>query len=472
MHIVSGKIKIAKINFLRIISFALVILFVLLATFARADEYTSTNFKILEPVMMSGGYASSTNFQLFGVISQMAISTSTATNFGVNSGFLYFPYVSTPAVSATPGDGKVDLSWTPSTGLLGWTVSGYNVGQSTNIGGPYTYSSSLGNVWSSSRSGLTNGTTYYFVVRPEDAFGNSIATSSEVSATPVAAGPFCGDGSCNGSENCSSCSSDCGVCPGGGGGGGGGGVLPSPAAVNFSGRAYPNSSVTLLKDGQLAVTTVAGGDANFMITLSGLSGGNYIFSIYGDDKASRRSNSLNFPISLTAGATTNVTGIFISPTIAVDKEQVKKGDNIAIFGQSAPKAEIVISVASEEEYFSKTPSDKDGIYLYNFDTSILEIGQHITKSKASVSNQVSSFSKAVSFMVGTKNVMAGLPAKCPVKADLNNDCRVNLIDFSIAAYWYKRPLSEAFKQIEKEKLNGDGKVTLVDFSIMAYYWTG
>jgi hypothetical protein len=47
-----------------------------------------------------------------------------------------------------------------------------------------------------------------------------------------------------------------------------------------------------------------------------------------------------------------------------------------------------------------------------------------------------------------------------------------LVDFSIAAYWYKRPISDTFKVIEKQWLNGDGKISLVDFSIIAYYWTG
>jgi hypothetical protein len=46
------------------------------------------------------------------------------------------------------------------------------------------------------------------------------------------------------------------------------------------------------------------------------------------------------------------------------------------------------------------------------------------------------------------------------------------VDFSIAAYWYKRTLSADFKKIEKERLNGDGKIDLTDFSIMAYYWSG
>jgi hypothetical protein len=251
---------------------------------------------------------------------------------------------------------------------------------------------------------------------------------------------------------------------------GGGGGVPyfAPTTVIFSGKAYPKSVVTLLKDAQVVAQTVAGPDANFSITLTGLTGGNYIFAIYAEDKDGIRSSLLTFPVSVTYGAATNVSGIFIAPTIAVDKSEVKKGDNIAIFGQSAPQADIIISVNSEEEFFGKTISDKDGIYLYNFDTSFVDYGMHHTKSKASIGNQaVSGFSNVISFKVGTKNVFAKLPAKCPKKADLNNDCKVNLVDFSIVAYWYKRPSPP--KNID---LNGDGKIDLIDFSIMAYYWTG
>jgi hypothetical protein len=61
---------------------------------------------------------------------------------------------------------------------------------------------------------------------------------------------------------------------------------------------------------------------------------------------------------------------------------------------------------------------------------------------------------------------------CPTKADLNTDCAVSLVDFSIAAFWYNRILSESFALREREKLNGDGRVNITDFSIMAFYWTG
>ncbi|KKR52945.1 MAG: Clostripain-related protein [Parcubacteria group bacterium GW2011_GWA1_40_21] len=254
----------------------------------------------------------------------------------------------------------------------------------------------------------------------------------------------------------------------GGGGGGGGGITAQVVTnVIFSGRAYPKSVVTLLKDAQIAATTVVGEDAKFQITLSDLSGGNYIFSVYGEDKKGFRSSLLTFPVGVTSGVTTRVSGIFVAPTIAVDKIEVKRGDNIAIFGQSVPKTEITISVNSEEEFFNKTDSDSDGVYLYNFDTSVLEMGQHLAKSKSSLDGEISSFSKAVGFTVGAKTVMAEEPKKVPEKGDLNNDKRVNLVDFSVAAYWYKRPSPPT-----STDLNNDGKVNLVDFSIMAFYWTG
>lgn len=260
--------------------------------------------------------------------------------------------------------------------------------------------------------------------------------------------------------------------PPSGGGGGGGYIAPLiETKVIFSGRAYPKSAITLLKDAQIAAATVAGADANFQISVSGLSTGNYIFSVYSEDNKGLRSSLLTFPISVTYGATTNVSGIFIAPTIAVDKSEVKRGDNIAIFGQSVPNSEITISVNSDEEIFAKTPADKNGVYLYNFDTAQLETGRHFAKSKAALGSEISSFSKAIGFDIGAKTVIKK-EARQNLKGDLSGDSKVNLVDFSIAAYWYKRRISAEFAVKEAERLNGDGKVDLTDFSIMAYYWTG
>jgi len=341
--------------------------------------------------------------------------------------------------------------------------------------------------------------TYIFIIFPLllgssfFLFQNSIFAASDATVEATIKISVCGNGIKEGSEQCDgsdlagqscttegytggtlSCSASCtfntSACttaaPAPASGGGGGGYVAPVTSVVFSGRAYPKSTVTLLKDAQISATTIAGADANFQISVSGLSGGNYIFSVYSEDNKGNRSSLLTFPVGITSGATTQISGIFIAPTIAVDKSEVKRGDNVAIFGQSVPNSEITIAVNSEEEFFGKTPADKDGVYLYNFDTSPLAMEQHFAKSKAAVGGAISSFGKTVSFLVGNKTVFTQ-PSKCPPKADLNNDCRVNLVDFSIAAYWYKRPSPPA-----SVDLNNDGKVDLVDFSIMAYYWTG
>jgi hypothetical protein len=443
--------------------------------FLGAEDYSSANFIVRDSVIViAGGQSSSQNFQYFSNAGQLSPGESTSSNFIYRAGSLYYPTANSPVISATSGDAKVDFTIvTPSIGVFG-NITDYKLGTSTTSGGPYTFED-VGTSLSFSKTSLANGTKYYFII---EAYAGTLmlAKSAEASATPVApATPVCGDGTCNGSETCSSCSVDCGSC-GGGGGGGGGGAGPLPPSVVtqviFTGRAFPKNNVTLLKDAQVAATTIAGADANFQISLSGLSGGNYLFSVYGEDYQGIRSSLLTFPVSVTAGATTTVSGIFIAPTIATDKSEVKQGDNIAIFGQSVPNGEITINVQSDQPFFEKTTADKNGIYLYNFDTDPLDMGQHFTKSKAAVSGEISSFSLAMGFTVGTKNVIAQLSTKKALKGDLNSDGHVNLVDFSIAAYWYKKPLSASFAKIEIERLNGDGKIDLTDFSIMAYYWTG
>ena len=58
---------------------------------------------------------------------------------------------------------------------------------------------------------------------------------------------YCGDGTCNGNETCSTCPQDCGSC-GGGGGGGGGGVITKPTII------ITNENVVYLGNGEALVT--------------------------------------------------------------------------------------------------------------------------------------------------------------------------------------------------------------------------
>src|SRR6202035_1354179 len=85
-------------------------------------------------------------------------------------------------LTATAGNGQVGLSWSASSG-----ATSYNVKRSTTNGGPYT---TIGSPTTTgyTDTGLTNGTTYYYVVSAVNAAGES-ANSSQVSATPRLAVP-------------------------------------------------------------------------------------------------------------------------------------------------------------------------------------------------------------------------------------------------------------------------------------------
>lgn len=88
-------------------------------------------------------------------------------------------------VSASAGNGQVSLTWTSVAG-----ASSYDVYYATTTNGktPTSYGDSL-NVKGNSftKTGLTNGTTYYFVITAQSTSGES-EPSAVVSATPVASG--------------------------------------------------------------------------------------------------------------------------------------------------------------------------------------------------------------------------------------------------------------------------------------------
>ncbi len=261
---------------------------------------------------------------------------------------------------------------------------------------------------------------------------------------------------------------------GGGGGGGGGGSSPPSAAgqVVFRGKAYPQSDVTLLKDGSVVATTKAGADANFELTVSNVSVGTYNFGIWAEDAKGIRSTTHNFSISIGSGGSTLVSGIFLPPTIGLDKIEVKRGDPLTIFGQSQGASVVSIVVNSDTELLKKVTADASGSWTYKLDTLELEMGDHHTKARSASETDISTFSTALAFKVGTQNVAAPGTTKTPIKVcaargDLNDDCKVNLVDFSILAFWYNKA-----SPLPKVDLNKDGKVNLVDFSILAYNWTG
>lgn len=313
---------------------------------------------------------------------------------------------------------------------------------------------------------------------PDDA-GCDNATDDDETDMAV---PQCSDGSDNDGDGRTDYPADPGCdsvndnneinLSGGGSGGGSTSSRSEAASVTFSGRAYPLSTIIILQDGEEVLRTIAGPDARFTAALQDVVAGTSVFSAYAEDSESRRSTLFTTSLRLSDNTETTISGVFLPPTVDTDKMEVRRGDDIAIFGKSGPSAPIVVQVNSREPQFLNTVSDDDGVYFASFDTSLLEMGSHTAKAKENIADAVTQYGAVISFTVGTRNILRQARLPTIRKGDLNEDGQVNLTDFSVAAFWYQRALSGSIVSRERERLNGDGKINLTDFSIMAFQWSG
>jgi len=120
-------------------------------------------------------------------VSNNSISTTvpsqSITMFVVPAGSTTSVPTAPTGLAAAVGNGTVTLTWNGTGG-----ATSYNVKRSTVSGGPYT---TVGTVTTTSfpDSGLTNGTTYYYVVSGTNSAGTG-PNSAEVGATPVAPPTF------------------------------------------------------------------------------------------------------------------------------------------------------------------------------------------------------------------------------------------------------------------------------------------
>ena len=92
------------------------------------------------------------------------------------------PPAAPTSLSATAGDGQVSLDWADN---AEGDLAEYIVHRSTTSGGAYTEAAISVVASEYTDSGLTNGTTYYYVVTAVDSAANESADSSQASAAPA-----------------------------------------------------------------------------------------------------------------------------------------------------------------------------------------------------------------------------------------------------------------------------------------------
>ena len=183
------------------------------------------------------------------------------------------------------------------------------------------------------------------------------------------------------------------------------------------------------------------------------------------DSAGRRSITLNNTFDVTQGAVTNVSGLILPPTIAIDNVKIIPGSTITISGQSIPAAKIEISF-NTNEFTETAQSDDSGKYSLVYNTSKLRNTQYTVKARSITGTAPlltqSSWSSAIALNVGVD----GAPT---TSSDLNRDGKVNLTDFSILIFWWQTNGGDSNPAAD---INGNGKVSLEDFSILLFNWTG
>lgn len=252
----------------------------------------------------------------------------------------------------------------------------------------------------------------------------------------------------------------------GGGGGAFTGTIPvrTQTRVILQGKAYPGSSVNILKDGQVVGVAQSDNSADFSYEMSSITPGATTFGFWSTDAKGVRSITFTTTFQVTQNAVTTVSNVFLPPTINLNPKKVNLGDPITSLGSTAPNALVSLFVDKESVARGHATSSGVGVWTAAIPTDLLtnesfHAVKAIFEQFGTGPQAKSGFSQAVNFYIGTRDV------KSPKNGDINADGKVNLVDFSILLFnWNGTD--------DASDLNSDGKVNLTDFSILLFNWTG
>lgn len=409
-----------------------------------ATDYSSSNFTAVDPVITThSGYSTSSHFQLIGSSGPLIIGEGSSPTYLYRAGFLYFPVVSAPLVSATAGDSLVNLNWTAASAALGFDITGYDVGVAQNSGGPYIFTS-VGNVLTTQKSGLTNNTPYYFVVRVKDFYLNVIATSTEVVATPQAA---VNQPSQNGAS--------------------GGGSQQNYAKAQFSGKTFPDALVYILENGTIIGTVPSNAQGDFNFSANSLQPDNAVFTLYAGDKNGEKTSSVSYTAVLKANETVVFNNIILPPWVTTDKQGILPGESIKVFGKGIPRSSILVTIDEIPGLTLPVETDANGNFSTAFTTENFAKGTYTIRTSNKYRDSIGTLGKLIEFIVGDTSIVRNPSVSKCQTADFDCNGKVDLVDFSILLYWFNRPNPPPEIDLSK-----NGLVDLIDFSILMYYWTG
>jgi hypothetical protein len=252
---------------------------------------------------------------------------------------------------------------------------------------------------------------------------------------------------------------------------------PADTVVILQGISYPSATLTIRQDGILLVQITTDAQARFNVSAI-VQPGAHTYTIFGADSNGTIGKESNFALTLSEGTTTTISGIFLGPTITIDKTVIGSGETATLTGTTAPNSEVNVTLTSTQGVSATAggprtavqiaSADGNGRWLQLYDANDLVVGPYTAHAQAiePISRSVSEFSHTVSFEV----TGSGQPDQCTGKvvADINCDGAVNLVDFSILLFYWE----SSNPANPRADINTDGIVNIIDFSIMMFYWTG
>ncbi|MDP3963900.1 MAG: hypothetical protein Q8Q39_05390 [bacterium] len=243
-------------------------------------------------------------------------------------------------------------------------------------------------------------------------------------------------------------------------------LQPLPV-ITIEGIAYPQSIITILRDGQPAGELTAGANGRFTADFFNIPQGIYTFSLWALDTDKRQSITFASTFSTIAGTKTLVTNLIMPPTIAIGNAFLGEGEALEVFGQASPGSivEVRISpriagaIVPEDILNHQVTAGQDGKWRAEIQTDSLFLDTYEVRARALLPDP------GWSIFSTTMIISAGGALSACQRADINRDGRVGFVDFSILLFEWGRSGSPA-------DINLDDRVNLVDFSIMLTCWTG
>lgn len=243
-------------------------------------------------------------------------------------------------------------------------------------------------------------------------------------------------------------------------------VSPSPVSnvsVRMSGGAFPNATVTILRDGTQVGTTTSDNTGVWLFTMSNLTpGALYTFAFNAVDSTGQRSVTTTRTVTLpTNNPLFELVNLLVAPTIVASKTSVQPGEQVKFSGTAVPGTSLNL----EFNDLTKTLAvGANGLWEMFRGTQGLS-GAFSARGQLSFGLETSSWSAPIAFTVGGAAVSPTLFRA----ADISGDGRVNLTDFSrLVAHWSKS-VPPAPTNVD---LYIDNQVSLKDLSVLLNKWTG